>query len=254
MSFDVPVAAYDRFMGRYSSALAPLVADFADAGPSQHVLDVGCGPGSLTEVLLKRGCEVTSVDPSPHFVAALRERFPDADAHEGSAEALPFPDNGFDRVVAQLVVHHMADPVAGIREMARVANPGGMVAACVWDHVGGRSPLGVFWRALERFDPGSAAFPSQPGTREGELVALFAEAGLADVEGAVLSFDYPHSGFDDWWAPFEVSPGPVGRILAGLDDGQRRKLSELCREGFPEDSEPLHLSVWAARAVVDQTM
>lgn len=254
MSFDVPVSAYDRFMGRYSSPLAHLFADFAGARPGEKVLDVGCGPGSLTGVLLDLGCEVTAVDPSPHFVDAVRERYPDADAHEGSAESLPFPDAGFDRVLAQLVVHHMADPVAGIREMARVAAPDGVVAACVWDHVGGRSPLGVFWDAHSRFDPDVAPAPSQPGTREGELVALFEEADLFEIEGNVLSFDYPHHGFDDWWAPFAQSPGPVGRILAGLDDEQRRELEELCREGFPADSEPLHLSAWTARAVVGQTM
>lgn len=254
MKFDVPAAAYDRFMGRYSSALAPLFADFAGTGPSQRVLDVGCGPGSLTGVLLERGSDVTAIDPSPHFVEVVSQRHPAAEAHLGSAESLPFPDGGFDRVLAQLVVHHMADPVAGIREMARVAAPDGLVAACVWDHVGGRSPLGVFWDAHRRLDPDSPPLPSQPGTREGELVALFDEAGLTDIEGDVISFDYPHSGFDDWWAPFGESPGPVGRILGGLDDERRRKLEALCREGFPADSEPFHLSAWAARALVAQTM
>lgn len=254
MSFDIPAAAYDRFMGRYSSALAPLFTDFAGVGPSQSVLDVGCGPGSLTGVLLERGAEVSAVDPSPHFVEALRERYPAANAHLGTAEQLPFPDGGFDRVLAQLVVHHMADPITGIREMARVTARGGTVAACVWDHVGGRSPLGVFWNAYRRLDPESPSVPSQPGTKEGELVALFGEAGLPEVEGDVISLAFPHTGFDDWWAPFQQSPGPVGRILAGLDDEKRARLEDLCREGFPANSEPLQLSVWAARAVVDQTM
>ncbi len=254
MSFDIPAAAYDRFMGRYSLALAPLFAEFADAGPAQRVLDVGCGPGSLTGVLLDRGAEVTAVDPSSHFVEAVRERYPAANAHVGTAESLPLTDAGFDRVLAQLVVHHMADPVTGIREMARVTAREGTVAACVWDHVGGRSPLGVFWRAHRRLDPDSPPLPSQPGTREGELVALFVEAGLAEVEGDVISFDFPHTGFDDWWAPFQQSPGPVGRILASLDEEERGRLEDLCREGFPSDSEPLHLSVWAARAVAPQTM
>jgi len=255
MSFDVPAVAYDRFMGRYSSALAPLFADFSGVAPGDSALDVGCGPGSLTGVLVERvgAGSVTAVDPSESFVTAMRGRFPDVEAHLGSAENMPFPDGAFDRVLAQLVVHHMTDPVAGIREMARVTGSGGVVAACVWDHVGGRSPVAPFWEAYRHFEPGADP-EALPGTREGELVALFGEAGIEDVEGETISFQYPHGGFEDWWAPFSQSVGPVGRILGGLDEQARHRLQELCREVFPSDSESLDLSVWAARAVIDHTM
>lgn len=251
MSFDVPATAYDRFMGRYSSALAPLFAHFSGVEPGDSVLDVGCGPGALTGILVERvgAASVTVVDPSESFVSAIRERFPDVDAHLGSAESLPFADAGFDRVLAQLVVHHMTDAVAGIRDMARVTVAGGVVAACVWDHVGGRSPVAPFWEAYRRFQP-EADPEALPGTREGELVAFFGEAGLEDVVGKTISLQYAHSGFEDWWAPFSQSVGPVGRILAGLDDGARRRLEEMSREVFPSDSETLDLSVWAARGVV----
>lgn len=256
MSFDVPAAAYDRFMGRYSSALAPLFADFSGVEPGESVLDVGCGPGSLTGILVERvgSGSVTAVDPSESFLAAIQGRFPDVDVHLGSAESLPFADARFDRAMAQLVVHHMTDPVAGIRDMARVTLAGGVVAACVWDHVGGRSPVAPFWEAYRRYEPGADP-EALPGTREGELVAFFGEAGIEDVEGETISFQYPHGGFDDWWAPFSQSVGPVGRILGGLDDEGRRRLEEISREVFPSDSETLDLSVWAARGVVgDHTM
>jgi ubiquinone/menaquinone biosynthesis C-methylase UbiE len=138
MSFVVAADAYDRFMGRYSVPLAPRFADFAAVAPGQHVLDVGCGPGALTAELVKRvGPDaVSAVDPSEPFVAAARERHPGVTVERAAAEQLPFGVGAFDAALAQLVVHFMTDPVAGLREMARVTREGGVVAACVWDLAG----------------------------------------------------------------------------------------------------------------------
>ena len=115
----------------------------------RRVLDVGCGPGALTAELVRRvGADsVSAVDPSEPFVAAATERHPGVDVRQGSAEQLPFPDDAFDAALGQLVVHFMADPVAGLTEMARVTRRGGVVAACVWDHAGGGGPLSRFWEA-----------------------------------------------------------------------------------------------------------
>src|SRR5262249_29018915 len=149
--------AYDRFMGRYSRLLAPQLADYAGVQAGQRVLDVGSGPGALTAELVSRlGAEaVTAVDPSEPFVAVLRERLPGVRASPASAEDLPFGDGEFDLTLAQLVVHFMKDPVAGLREMARVTKPGGVIATCVWDHAGERTPLAVFWTAARELDPGA---------------------------------------------------------------------------------------------------
>ena len=155
MSFEVAADAYDRFMGRYSLQLSPQLADYAEVQPGQRVLDVGCGPGALTAELATRvgAGSVKAVDPSEPFVAAVRDRYPGVDVRRSSAEDMPFPDGGFDAALAQLVVHFMSDPVAGLREMARVTRPGGSVAACVWDHGGGGGPLTAFWRAARELDP-----------------------------------------------------------------------------------------------------
>ncbi len=146
-TFNVAAEVYDRFMGRYSTLLAPQMADFGGVAAGQRVVDVGCGPGALIAELVPRVGEssVSAVDPSPPFVAAARARFPGVMVEEAPAEALPFADDDFDAALAQLVVHFMADPVAGLREMARVTRPGGVVAACVWDLAGGRAPLSLFW-------------------------------------------------------------------------------------------------------------
>ena len=140
MTFAVAADSYDRFMGRYSVLLAPQLAAFAGVAPGQRVLDVGCGPGALTTELVRLlgPDEVTAVDPSEPFVAAARERHPGVTVEQAAAEALPFADDSFDAALAQLVVHFMTDPVAGLQEMARVTRGGGLVAACVWDHGGGR--------------------------------------------------------------------------------------------------------------------
>ena len=120
MTFAVAADSYDKFMGRYSTLLAPQFADLAGVGSGQRVIDVGCGPGALTAELVERlgASNVAAVDPSESFVAAARERHPGVDVQESPAETLPFADGVFDAALAQLVVHFMADPVQGLTEMA----------------------------------------------------------------------------------------------------------------------------------------
>src|SRR4051812_31908840 len=119
MSFNVPADAYLRFMGRYSQPLADQFLDLVGVRRDERVLDVGCGPGVLTAPLVARCDEgsVAAVDPSSSFVEAARERFPGVDVREAAAESLPYHDDTFDAALAQLVVHFMADPVSGLREM-----------------------------------------------------------------------------------------------------------------------------------------
>src|SRR5438128_2448170 len=154
MGFAVGADAYDRFMGRYSVPLAPELADFAGIASGQRVLDVGCGTGALTAELVRRvgPAAVSAVDPSESFVVAARERHPRVDVLRAAAEQLPYGDESFDAALAQLVVHFMADPVAGLREMVRVTRTQGVVAACVWDHAGGGGPLSLFWEAARGLD------------------------------------------------------------------------------------------------------
>src|SRR4051794_16788871 len=130
MSFDVAASAYDRFMGRFSGPLSVEFLEWAGAGDNAGpVLDVGCGPGALTTRLVDAygAGRVSAVDPSPSFLEALRARLPGVDAREAAAERLPYDDDLFGAAFAQLVVHFMTDPVAGLAEMRRVVRPGGTV-------------------------------------------------------------------------------------------------------------------------------
>jgi SAM-dependent methyltransferase len=252
VSFFVGADAYDRFMGRYSVPLASLLADFAGVAAGQRVLDVGCGPGALTTELVARlaPASVAAVDPSEPFVAAARERHLGVDVQRAAAEDLPFAAGEFDAALAQLVVQFMADPVAGLREMARVTRKDGVVAACVWDHAGGQGPLSLFWQAARELDPEVEDESERAGTREGQLVELFEAAGLGEIEEGVLSVRVEHPSFEDWWEPFTLGVGPAGAFVASLDaDGQAR-LRERCRELLPDAPFVPPARAWAARGVV----
>ena len=250
--FAVAAEAYDRFMGRYSTPLGPRFADFADVAPPQRVLDVGCGPGALTGELVGRlgPAAVSAVDPSEPFVAAAQERHPGVDVRHAPAEALPFPADDFDAALAQLVVHFMADPVAGLHEMARVTRPGGLVAACVWDHGGGRGPLSRFWDAARTLDPDVEDESQLAGAREGHLGELFAEAGLHDIEETALSVGVEHESFDAWWEPFTLGVGPAGAYLSRLGRERQARVREACRAALPPGRVTVTAQAWAARGRV----
>jgi len=251
MGFDVPADAYDRFMGRYSRLLAPRMADLAGVTAGHRALDVGCGPGSLTGELVSRlgPGAVAAVDPSEPFVAAASSRFPDVDVRRAAAERLPFSDGAFDVSLAQLVVHFMSDPVAGLAEMGRVTRRDGVVAACVWDHAGGKGPLGLFWDAARELEPGVHDESRLAGVREGHLAELFEAAGLREIEATVLAADLEHSSFEDWWEPYTQGVGPAGVYVTGLDPDQRGELRERCRARLPAAPFVVTARAWAARGL-----
>jgi len=237
-----------RFMGRYSEPLAARFADLAGVRPGQRLLDVGCGPGALTAELVRRaGVDaVSAVEPSASFAAAVRERLPGVDVRRSAAEQLPFPDHTFDAAAAQLVVHFMTDPVLGLREMGRVTRPGGMVAACVWDHAGGRGPLAAFWSAARELDPAADDESDLPGVREGHLAALFAQAGLGQAKVTTLTVRVRHAGFEQWWEPFTLGVGPAGAYVAALAPDRRSELRERCRRLLPAGPVEISATAWAA--------
>jgi ubiquinone/menaquinone biosynthesis C-methylase UbiE len=252
MGFDVDPAAYQRFMGRFSEPLAAQLVTSLGAAVTGRALAVGCGPGALTARLVERlgPAGVTAVDPSEPFVAAVRTRCPDIPVLLGAAEALPFGDDVFDLAVAQLVVHFMSDPVAGIVEMSRVTRPGGVVAANVWDHAGQGGPLAAFWRAVQDVDPSAPGESLLPGTREGQLVELFSAAGLDQVEPWTATVRARYGSFDEWWETFTLGVGPAGAYVAGLDEPQRDAVRARCAELLPTGQFEITALAWCARGRV----
>jgi SAM-dependent methyltransferase len=248
VSFFADADAYDRFMGRYSASLGPQLADLAGVQPGQRAVDVGCGPGALTAELVGRlGADnVAAADPSEPFTEAVRRRNPGVRVVCAPAEDLPFDDGAFDAALAQLVVSFMADPVAGLGEMRRVTRRGGTVAACVWDHGGGRTPIATFWKAVHALDPEAPDETAQAGAREGQLAQLFADAGLADVQSGALHVAREHETFDDWWQPMTLGVGPAGRYVAELDQRRANGVRERCRELLGDGPFTVHATAWVA--------
>jgi SAM-dependent methyltransferase len=251
MIFAVPADSYDRFMGRYSVPLASEFADLAGVVAGQRVLDVGCGPGALTTALVERlgASAVTAIDPSEPFVAAAQQRHPGVDVRRAGAEQLPFQDAEFDAALAQLVVHLMEDPTAGLAEMARVTREGGVVSACVWDYAGGRGPVSALWDAARELDPDVVDESDLAGARESHLAQLFEASGLHEIEEATLSIRVEHSSFEEWWEPMTLGVGPAGSYAAGLDPERQVELRERCRETLPDAPFVLTAYAWAARGL-----
>lgn len=252
MAFDVAAASYRRFMGRYSEQLAARFVDRAAITTAHEVLDVGCGPGAVTAVLADRlgPARVRAVEPSASFLEAVRQRLPQVEIEQGSAEQLPYQDDRFDAALAQLVVPFMDDPVAGLREMARVTRSRGVVAASVWDYAGERSPLATFWRAVRRLDADAPTEAHLAGARQGHLEELFEEAGLTRVKASELRVRVRYQSFEEWWSPYLLGVGPAGDHVQKLSEQDREELRECCRELLPEAPFDIAAVAWCARAVV----
>ncbi len=227
--FAVAGATYDGFMGRYSGPLAIPFADAAGVTAGHVAVDVGCGPGALTAVLVERlGADaVHACDPSPPFVAECSARFPGVDVRPGAAEDLPFESGVADVALAQLVLHFVSDAPRAAREMARVVRPGGTVAACVWDFAEGMEMLRAFWDAALAVQPDA---PDEARVLRfggpGELVDLFAAAGLEDVEESTVRVSSTYGDFDELWQGFLAGVGPAGAYTVGLTEERRAALRE----------------------------
>jgi ubiquinone/menaquinone biosynthesis C-methylase UbiE len=262
-SFTVQQAAgYEQLMGRWSRRLARPFIEFAGVAKGERVLDVGCGTGSLTFALPEAAevSEVVAVDYSPVFVeeAQRRNMDPRITIQQGDACALSFPKGHFDRALALLVLHFVPEADKAVAEMRRVARPGGVVAAAVWDHLGGMPGMRMMWDTLAAQDEEARRMRSlycfQPMMRPGEMRQTFIAQGLSNVEETELLIRMEYENFADYWEPIAAGEGPLGKFVAGLDPAQRAKADEAVRAAYeagqPDGPRSFVAVAWACRGTV----
>ncbi|CAM3302845.1 methyltransferase domain-containing protein [Nocardioides dubius] len=236
-------------MGRYTERLAPQLVDAAEVGAGMRVLDVGCGPGGLTEVIADRvgvTGRVAGIDPSPPFVAACRAAVPAADVREGTAEHLPWPDDAFQVTLSCLVIGFMQDPARGVAEMARVTEPGGRVGACFWD-VPRHRMLALAQQGIASVRPDLDPHPPMVGTARDDIPSLMTAAGLSVEDAGELEVRVDYADFSDLWEPISRAPGPIGDALVQLSVAEQVQVERYLRAQLPVG--PFELSAFAWYAV-----
>lgn len=253
---------YELQMGRWSRRLAAPFLDFVGAADGERVLDVGCGTGHLAFALAARcpAAEIRAIDLSPAYIEYARRHDPQRriDFEVGDACALPCADRSFDRVLSLLVLHFVPCAGEAIAEMCRVARPGGVVGATVWDARGGFVANRLFFDTAAVLDPKAGERRgrnyTRPLTRPGELAAAWRAAGFVDVAETMLGIRMEYASFADYWAPFEGRDGPGAEYVATLRDDQRERLQDAVRaaylDGEADGPRSFAALAWAVKGIV----
>jgi ubiquinone/menaquinone biosynthesis C-methylase UbiE len=232
-------ASYEQTMGVWSRLAGEIFLDWLAPPPSLRWIDIGCGNGAFTELLVERCApvEVQGVDPSEGQLAFARTRPASrlAEFHEGDAMALPFPAGRFDAAVMALVIVFVPDPAKGIDEMVRVVGPGGMVATYVWDMLDGGFPLEPILGEMRAMGLTPPSPPQMSASRMEALRKLWTGAGLEAVETREITVRRTFADFDDFWM-INLKSATAGRAIAAMDPDDADKLKERVRKRLAADT------------------
>jgi SAM-dependent methyltransferase len=252
--------AYEAYIGRWSRPVAREFVQWLEVPARRRWLDVGCGTGALTEVIVEDGGarSVVGIDPSASFLQhALARSFETAEVQflQGDALALPVGSVDFDAVVSGLVLNFVPEPTRMIGEMVRAARPGGTVALYVWDvSTGGMELIARFWEAATAVDPDADTPDEAQRFKElcapEPLEALLTGAGLSDVAGRAIDTPTVFRDFDDYWTPFLGGQGPAPSYLASLPADRQDAIREKLRSRLPVSPDGtirLNARAWAVR-------
>jgi SAM-dependent methyltransferase len=223
--------SYERYMGVWSQRTGERFLDWLGPAPGLRWLDVGCGNGAFTEMIVERcaPAAVHGIDPSEAQLVFARARPTTrmAEFQLGDAMALPFVDHTFDIAVMPLVIFFVPQPARGVAEMARVVAPGGLVSAYAWDLHDGGFPYAALQDEMRQLGIPFPMPPSPEASRLDTLRTLWTDAGLLDVETREITAERTFADFDDYWTTILVGPS-VGPSLGALDtDGMTRLIARM---------------------------
>jgi SAM-dependent methyltransferase len=249
--------AYERFMGRWSNLIAQKFLSWLAIPPACTWLDVGCGTGSITRLILEshRPKEIISIDSSSDFISHAQRTITNPSVHfkVGLAQSLELDSNSMDTVVSGLVLNFVPQPKAAILEMLRVTKPGGKIGIFLWDYADGMQMLRYFWDAAVELDHNAREFDEGirfPLCQVGQLESLIREVGLKQVEAISIEAKTVFQNFDDYWQPFLGDVGPAPNYAMSLNQKDRQKLEDKLRKSLPIDdngSISLIARAWAVK-------
>jgi SAM-dependent methyltransferase len=222
-------AAYERMMGAWSQLVGPVFLDWLSPATGQRWIDVGCGSGAFTEQLIQRCApvEAQGIDPSGAAGAVFLQ---------GDAMVLPFEADRFDAAVMALVIHFVPDPAKGVGEMTRVVRPCGLVAAYVWDALGGGDPMEPIRTEMRALGLTPAAPPSVHASRMEALHGLWTDAGLEGIETRAITVRRSFDSFDNFWKMSTATAG-VRPTLELMEADAIAELKERVRGRLPADGQ-----------------
>ena len=227
-------------MGRWSRLAGTEFLDWLALRPGLRWLDVGCGNGAFTELLIEKcaPAAIIGVDPSDGQLEYARARFdsPDVEFHKGEGQAVPFEDGQFNAVVMALAINMMADPVAGAAEMTRVARPGGCVATYMWDVDGGGFTMEPIRRVLDDMGVPTPMYHSE-NTKADRMDAIWRQAGLQDVSTRRIDVELTYDDFDDFWTGNTAAPNTIVRGIETLPPEGVETLKDRLRADLPTDGQ-----------------
>ena len=232
-------AAYEQAMGVWSRYAGEVFLDWLAPSPGWRWIDVGCGSGAFTALLMQRcaPADAQGVDPSEAQLVFARQR-PEARGatfQVGDAMALPFPDDRFDAAVMALVIFFVPEPAKGLAEMVRVVRPGGMVAAYAWDMLGGGFPFQPIQAELRALGITPPSPPSVDVSRMDALRGVWTDAGLEAIETREITVQRTFADFDEFWTKSTVT-GSMRPTLAAMTEDEAEQFKQGVRARLPADA------------------
>ena len=233
-------AAYEQVMGVWSRSVGEVFLDWLRPPQRLSWIDVGCGSGAFTELILTR-CAPTGVqgiDPSEGQLAFARTR-PGARGAvflTGDAMALPFPAASFDVAVMALVLVFVPDPSKGVSELARVVRPGGLVATYMWDMLGGGFPLDPIVDEMHAMGLSPTRPPHMEVSTLAALQDLWRAAGLQQIETREISVQRTFADFEEFWTVETKSPS-IAPVVAAMPAADVAALKQRVTTRLPIDAD-----------------